>query len=204
LCQHTTIDATAAVAVLRPPLLTKLLHCHSPAVQRLLGYENAAQVMYGDIKEQEDNYIGDVSGWAAAAAGGSEEQQQEGSSGGKDGSSPARRALSAGIARLLMQLQDNLEAKSRAYKNEAIAALFMMNNVHYVQWSVEGSAALGLLGVDWLERHKDVVEDWGARYHDITWMPIINMLKVCGGEGGMSNTIAALTRRECYLSVILL
>eukprot|EP00882_Tetradesmus_deserticola_P008006 GHRQ01008432.1.p1 GENE.GHRQ01008432.1~~GHRQ01008432.1.p1 ORF type:complete len:336 (+),score=196.17 GHRQ01008432.1:785-1792(+) len=145
-------------------------------LKRLLGYDNAAQVMYGHISEQDDNYIGDVSAWAAAA-GGSGDQQHESSSGGKDGSSAARRALSAGIARLLMQLQDNLEAKSRAYKNEAIAALFMMNNVHYVQWSVESSAALGLLGVEWLERHKDMVEDWGARYHDITWMPIINMLK---------------------------
>eukprot|EP00882_Tetradesmus_deserticola_P013295 GHRQ01014102.1.p1 GENE.GHRQ01014102.1~~GHRQ01014102.1.p1 ORF type:complete len:335 (+),score=196.26 GHRQ01014102.1:1145-2149(+) len=144
-------------------------------LKRLLGYDNAAQVMYGHISEQDDNYIGDVSAWAAAA-GGSGEQQRKSSSGGKDGSA-ARHALSAGIARLLMQLQDNLEAKSRAYKNEAIAALFMMNNVHYVQWSVESSAALGLLGVEWLERHKDMVEDWGARYHDITWMPIINMLK---------------------------
>ncbi|WIA09825.1 hypothetical protein OEZ85_009200 [Tetradesmus obliquus] len=148
-------------------------------LKRLLGYENAAQVMYGDMQEREDNYIGDVSGWAAAAAAGDEAQQQPGSSGGgADGSSsPARRALAAGIARLLMQLQDNLEAKSRAYKNEAIAALFMMNNVHYVQWSVEGSAALGLLGGEWLERHKDAVEDWGARYHELTWLPIINMLK---------------------------
>lgn len=152
-------------------------------MQRLLGYENAAQVMYGDMQEREDNYIGDVSGWAAAAAAGDEAQQQPGSSGGgADGSSsPARRALAAGIARLLMQLQDNLEAKSRAYKNEAIAALFMMNNVHYVQWSVEGSAALGLLGGEWLERHKDAVEDWGARYHELTWLPIINMLKVRAG-----------------------
>jgi hypothetical protein len=171
-----------------------LLHCPiSFCMQRLLGYENAAQVMYGDLKEQDDNYIGDVEGWAAAAASGDGNQQD--SSSGKDGGGPAQRALSAGIARLLMQLQDNLEGKSRAYKNEAIAALFMMNNVHYVQWSVESSAALGLLGVEWLERHKDMVEDWGARYHDITWMPIINMLKV-GRDDGSSRitTLYMLTR----------
>jgi exocyst complex protein 7 len=163
-------------------------------VQRLLGYENAAQVMYGDITEQEDNYIGDIQGWAAAAGGSDEQQQRQSSSGGKDDSSAAAlRALSAGIARLLMQLQDNLESKSRAYKNEAIAALFMMNNVHYVQWSVESSAALGLLGSDWLERHKDMVEDWGARYHDITWMPIINMLKVGGWGWGRGHSDCVLT-----------
>lgn len=94
-------------------------------------------------------------------------------------SSEATSALSAGLARLLMQLLDNLEVKSRAYKNDAIAALFLMNNVHYVQWSVEHTpAAMHLLGEEWLERHKDAVEDWGAKYHDITWMPLVNMLKV--------------------------
>lgn len=55
----------------------------------------------------------------------------------------------------------------------------MMNNVHYVQWSVENSpTALELLGVFWLERHKDVVEEWGAAYHDAAWMPLVDMLKV--------------------------
>lgn len=76
-----------------------------------------------------------------------------------------------------------LTTQSRAYKNDALAALFIMNNVHYVQWSVESSpAALDLLGVAWLERHKDVVEEWGAAYHDATWMPLVHMLRV-GLEG---------------------
>ena len=80
--------------------------------------------------------------------------------------------------------------QARGYKNEALAALFVMNNVHYIQWSVESSpAALELMGVAWLERHKDMVEEWGAAYHDATWMPLVNMLRVRsphvggGGEG---------------------
>jgi hypothetical protein len=57
----------------------------------------------------------------------------------------------------------------------------MMNNVHYIQWSVETSpAAVELLGSAWLERHKDLVEEWGAGYHDATWMPLVHMLKVGG------------------------
>ena len=103
-----------------------------------------------------------------------EQQDPQGTS-----SSEATSALSAGVARILMQLLDNLEVKSRAYKNDAIAALFLMNSVHYVQWSVENTpAALQLLGEEWLERHKDAVEDWGAKYHDITWMPRANIPKV--------------------------
>jgi hypothetical protein len=81
--------------------------------------------------------------------------------------------------------------QARGYKNTSLSSLFMMNNVHYIQWSVETSpAAVELLGSAWLERHKDLVEEWGAGYHDATWMPLVHMLKVrpraCvgGGEGG--------------------
>jgi exocyst complex protein 7 len=94
-------------------------------------------------------------------------------------SATARAALAAAVSRLLARLLDNLEAKSRSYRGEpALSALFMMNNVHYVQWSVEGSTAEELLGRDWLERHKDLVEDWGARYQDVTWGPVLALLQV--------------------------
>ena len=38
---------------------------------------------------------------------------------------------------------------------QALAALFMMNNEHFMVKTVEGSEALMLLGPDWLERQKD-------------------------------------------------
>eukprot|EP00878_Enallax_costatus_P013220 GHUV01013820.1.p1 GENE.GHUV01013820.1~~GHUV01013820.1.p1 ORF type:complete len:538 (+),score=189.34 GHUV01013820.1:921-2534(+) len=136
-------------------------------MKRLLSYENAADVMYRSSSGSQVH---------------SEQPDPQDIFPGPPmrttGSGEAKSALSAGVARLLMQLLDNLEVKSRAYKNDAIAALFLMNNVHYVQWSVENTpAALKLLGEEWLERHKDAVEDWGAKYHDITWMPLVNMLK---------------------------
>ena len=37
---------------------------------------------------------------------------------------------------------------------QALAALFMMNNMHYMVKTVESSAALMLLGPEWLEQHK--------------------------------------------------
>ncbi len=96
-----------------------------------------------------------------------------------DGGEAARQALAAAISRLLRRLVDNLEAKSRSYRGEpALSALFMMNNVHYVQWSVEGSPAEGLLGREWLEKHKDQVEDWGAKYQEVTWGPVLALLQV--------------------------
>jgi hypothetical protein len=53
---------------------------------------------------------------------------------------------------------------------------------HTQKASVEGSpGALALLGNAWLERHKDVVEAWGAAYHDATWMPLVALLQVRWG-----------------------
>jgi len=40
---------------------------------------------------------------------------------------------------------------------QALAALFMMNNAHFMVKTVEGSEVLMLLGPDWLERQKDKV-----------------------------------------------
>lgn len=161
-------------------------------VKRLLTYKSVASILYGrqhhpgrplspSADEEENQGIegdGAYSYYDTPAAG-------DGAAGGGSSNegrarplSKAEAGLSAGLARLLMKLLDNLEVKARGYKNEALAALFVMNNVHYIQWSVESSpAALHLLGVAWLERHKDVVEDWGAAYHDATWMPLVNMLR---------------------------
>lgn len=87
--------------------------------------------------------------------------------------------------------------QARGYKNTALSSLFMMNNVHYIQWSVETSpAAVELLGSAWLERHKDLVEEWGAGYHDATWMPLVHMLKVGRGVCGVWEGVACF-RRDC-------
>lgn len=135
----------------------------SARAQRLLSYERAADVLFGPD----------------GARGGS-------SAGGAGGGGAANAALRAAVARLLARLLENLESKARGYKGDAaLGAVFMMNNVHYVQWSAEGGAAEALLGRDWLERHKDLVEDWGARYQDITWGPLVALLQVgvCGHTG---------------------
>lgn len=47
---------------------------------------------------------------------------------------------------------------------QALAALFLMNNVHYVVKAVESSEALSIVGQDWIERHKDLIEQYGEEY----------------------------------------
>ncbi|GIL84424.1 hypothetical protein Vretifemale_12980, partial [Volvox reticuliferus] len=147
----------------------------------------------------------------------------------------------------------SLEAKARSYKIPALGDLFLMNNVHYMVWTVEQAAAaekvaqrqlqqqqqqqqpskstgqeaegigesdggrakrrsgkrgtvksggttsdvdgdneptmaaeasgggvatgLGVLGIAWVERHKDIVEHYGAAYHEKTWRPLISALE---------------------------
>ncbi|EFJ50648.1 hypothetical protein VOLCADRAFT_103855 [Volvox carteri f. nagariensis] len=149
-----------------------------------------------------------------------------------------------------------LEAKARSYKVPALGDLFLMNNVHYMVWTVEhaaaadnqtqqqqqgqqpkqlgsnpppddmedptstkttrtatarqsgrrrgggaggsasdngdggsaaaappsapasaASASLGVLGLAWVERHKDIVEHYGASYQDKTWRPLVAVLE---------------------------
>ena len=47
--------------------------------------------------------------------------------------------------------------QARTYKNKALSALFLMNNVHYMVKAVENSTALAVIGEDWIEQHKDQV-----------------------------------------------
>lgn len=123
-------------------------------VQRLLTYGNAAEVLFGTPSRTSD-----------PAGGGASTADNTG-------------RLSVAVMRLMLQLVENLITKSKGYKSDPLASLFLMNNIHYIVWTVENSAALQLLGVDWLERHKDMIEDYGAAYHEATWMPIVQMLTV--------------------------
>ena len=45
--------------------------------------------------------------------------------------------------------------QAKTYKNKALSALFLMNNMHYMVKAVESSPALAVIGEDWIELHKD-------------------------------------------------
>ena len=45
--------------------------------------------------------------------------------------------------------------QGKTYKNKALSALFLMNNVHYLVKAVESSPALAVIGEDWIELHRD-------------------------------------------------
>ena len=65
---------------------------------------------------------------------GESEGGKSGGQGGGQGGGQTRLALAT--ARIMTVLQQNLEQKSKTYKDPALTQLFLMNNVHYMVRSI--------------------------------------------------------------------
>ncbi|KAL0036401.1 hypothetical protein WJX77_006182 [Trebouxia sp. C0004] len=81
------------------------------------------------------------------------------------------------VLQLLDSLHANLLAKGKTYKNKALSALFLMNNMHYLVKAVESSPALAVIGEDWIQLHRDQVEQYGEEYQNQSWGPLIALVK---------------------------
>ncbi|KAJ6892645.1 hypothetical protein NC651_025757 [Populus alba x Populus x berolinensis] len=66
--------------------------------------------------------------------------------------------------RIMQALQTNLDGKSKQYRDPALTHLFLMNNIHYMVRSVRRSEAKDLLGDDWVQRHRRVVQQHANQY----------------------------------------
>lgn len=96
--------------------------------------------------------------------------------------------------RIMQALQNNLDGKSKQYKDQALTQLFMMNNIHYIVRSVRGypqfptnifllfmqirnkfcyrSEAKDMLGDDWVQIHRRVVQQHANQYKRISWSKV--------------------------------
>ncbi|KAF3613732.1 Exocyst complex component EXO70A1 [Capsicum annuum] len=90
--------------------------------------------------------------------------------------------------RILQALQSNLDGKSKQYKDPALTQLFLMNNIHYIVRSVRRSEAKDVLGDDWVQIHRRVVQQHANQYKRISWSKILQTLSVQGGSGNASFT----------------
>ncbi|XP_057463405.1 exocyst complex component EXO70A1-like [Actinidia eriantha] len=87
----------------------------------------------------------------------------------------------ASVTRRIMQaLQTNLDGKSKQYKDPALTNLFLMNNIHYMVRSVRRSEAKDLLGDDWIQRQRRIVEQHAKQYKRIAWAKILQCLSIQG------------------------
>lgn len=96
--------------------------------------------------------------------------------------------LASVTMRIMQALQTNLDGKSKQYKDPALTHLFLMNNIHYMVRSVRRSEAKDLLGDDWVQRHRRIVQQHANQYKRTAWAKILQCLSVQGltssGGGG--------------------
>ncbi|XP_010554527.1 PREDICTED: exocyst complex component EXO70A1 isoform X2 [Tarenaya hassleriana] len=98
--------------------------------------------------------------------------------------------LASVTMRIMQALQNNLDGKSKQYRDPALTHLFLMNNIHYMVRSVRRSEAKDLLGDDWVQRHRRIVQQHANQYKRIAWTKILQCLSAQGltssGGGGSS------------------
>ncbi|KAL4295601.1 hypothetical protein GQ457_12G012460 [Hibiscus cannabinus] len=91
--------------------------------------------------------------------------------------------------RIMEALQTNLDGKSKQYKDPALTQLFLMNNVHYIVRSVRRSEAKDLLGDDWIQIHRRIVQQHANQYKRISWAKVLQCVTIQGaappGGGGI-------------------
>ncbi|XP_014514259.1 exocyst complex component EXO70A1 [Vigna radiata var. radiata] len=98
--------------------------------------------------------------------------------------------LASVTVRIMQALQTNLDGKSKQYKDLGLTHLFLMNNIHYIVRSVRRSEAKDLLGDDWVQRHRRIVQQHANQYKRNAWAKILQCLSIQGltSSGGGSGT----------------
>ncbi|TXG49290.1 hypothetical protein EZV62_025165 [Acer yangbiense] len=117
--------------------------------------------------------------------------------------------LASVTMRIMQALQTNLDGKSKQYKDPALTHLFLMNNIHYMVRSVRRSEAKDLLGDDWVQRYRRIVQQHANQYKRNAWSKILQCLSVqgltssgggsnVGGDGGSSSGVSRQMVKERF------
>ncbi|KAH7278123.1 hypothetical protein KP509_38G025200 [Ceratopteris richardii] len=106
---------------------------------------------------------------------------------------PDQSPLSGVTLCLMENLEKNLEAKSKLYKDASLAYLFLMNNVHYICQKVKASDVQKLLGDDWMRRNRGKLRQYHTSYRRTAWTKVLMCLKdeginVSGGSASSGSS----------------
>eukprot|EP00270_Netrium_digitus_P005542 TRINITY_DN1738_c0_g1_i1.p1 TRINITY_DN1738_c0_g1~~TRINITY_DN1738_c0_g1_i1.p1 ORF type:complete len:439 (-),score=139.94 TRINITY_DN1738_c0_g1_i1:221-1495(-) len=82
--------------------------------------------------------------------------------------------------RILAVLQTNLELKAKLYRDAALTQLFLMNNVHYMVRTIRKGDLKELLGDDWVQRHRRIVQQHATSYQRAAWNKVFTCLTAQG------------------------
>ncbi|RLN30398.1 hypothetical protein C2845_PM05G05020 [Panicum miliaceum] len=93
--------------------------------------------------------------------------------------------LAVVIMKIMQALQNNLNGKCKQYKDPSLCHIFLMNNLHYMVTSVRRSQAKDILGDDWIQRHRKIVQQNANQYKRVAWARILQTLttQATGGTG---------------------
>ncbi|GLT93366.1 hypothetical protein SLE2022_111620 [Rubroshorea leprosula] len=100
--------------------------------------------------------------------------------------------LSSVTVRIMQALQTNLHGKSKQYQDPALTHLFLMNNIHHMVRSVQRSKARDLLGDDWVQRHRRIVQQHANQYRRNGWRKILQSLSIqalTSSRGGSASVV---------------
>ncbi|CAL4896809.1 unnamed protein product [Urochloa decumbens] len=107
--------------------------------------------------------------------------------------SGAESHLAGVIMKIMQNLQSNLNEKSKQYKDPALSHIFLMNNLHCMVLSIRRSQAKDILGDDWIQRHRKIVQQNANQYKRVAWASILQTLSVrgTGGTGSSPSDVSS-------------
>ncbi|CAI9267612.1 unnamed protein product [Lactuca saligna] len=104
---------------------------------------------------------------------------------------------------IIVILQFNLEGKSKHYKDNSLAFLFVMNNVHYIVQKIKGSPELReMIGDSYLKKLTGKFRQAATRYQRATWVGVLYCLRDEGlhVSGSFSSGVSKSALRERFKS----
>ncbi|KAI8544720.1 hypothetical protein RHMOL_Rhmol08G0317300 [Rhododendron molle] len=112
-----------------------------------------------------------------------------------------RSPLSLHLIWIIVILQFNLDGKSKLYKDDSIAHLFMMNNVHYIVQKIKVSPDLReLIEDDFLKKLTGKFQQAANSYQRSTWVRVLYCLRDEGlhVSGSFSSGVSKTALRERF------
>ncbi|XP_047325710.1 exocyst complex component EXO70A1-like [Impatiens glandulifera] len=112
-----------------------------------------------------------------------------------------RTPLALHLIWIIVILQFNLEGKSRHYKDNSLAHIFMMNNVHYIVQKIKGSPELReIIEDDFLRKLTGKFRQEATSYQRATWVRVLHCLRDEGlhVSGSFSSGVSKSALRERF------
>jgi len=154
----------------------------------LCEYKDTLEQLFGEKKKDGSNLLDSGNG----------ETDLLGDDGRHEGEKMSRLAVQ--INWLTHVLLNNLDGKSKIYKDPALTYLFLMNNVHYIVQKVKSSCVIALIGDDWVKKQTGIVRQFATSYQRAAWIKVLSFLKDEGihSSGSFSSGVSRVVLKDRF------